>query len=130
MVYFILRFPGQYRDVETGLNYNMARDYDPAVGRYIQSDPLGPDGGSNSAYAYAGGNPVANMDATGLIHWSGEMYSALLTYGWAYVQLGDAFSIPNLKPDPSIGVDASVAAGIGRSNVYHVEIKKCACKKW
>ena len=34
------RFPGQYYDAETGLNYNYARDYDPATGRYIQSDPL------------------------------------------------------------------------------------------
>ena len=30
-----LRFPGQYYDAETGLNYNMARDYDPAIGRYV-----------------------------------------------------------------------------------------------
>jgi RHS repeat-associated protein len=35
-----LRFPGQYFDVETNLSYNYFRDYDPAVGRYVQSDPL------------------------------------------------------------------------------------------
>jgi RHS repeat-associated protein len=34
------RFPGQYYDAETGLNYNYHRDYDPAVGRYIESDPI------------------------------------------------------------------------------------------
>jgi RHS repeat-associated protein len=37
---FNLRFPGQYYDAETGLNYNYHRDYDPAVGRYIESDPM------------------------------------------------------------------------------------------
>ena len=36
---FNLRFPGQYRDAETGLFYNYFRDYDPQTGRYVQSDP-------------------------------------------------------------------------------------------
>ncbi|WP_353328934.1 RHS repeat-associated core domain-containing protein, partial [Chitiniphilus shinanonensis] len=34
-----LRFPGQYFDAETGRYYNYFRDYDPRIGRYIQSDP-------------------------------------------------------------------------------------------
>jgi RHS repeat-associated protein len=36
-----LRFPGQYFDKETNLHYNYFRDYDPAIGRYIQADPIG-----------------------------------------------------------------------------------------
>ncbi len=36
-----LRFPGQYFDVETGLYYNYFRDYDPALGRYVEADPIG-----------------------------------------------------------------------------------------
>jgi len=35
-----LRYPGQYFDGETGLSYNYFRDYDPQVGRYVESDPL------------------------------------------------------------------------------------------
>jgi RHS repeat-associated protein len=35
-----LRFPGQYYQAETGLNQNYSRDYDPLVGRYIESDPI------------------------------------------------------------------------------------------
>ena len=61
-----LRLPGQYFDGETGLNYNMARDYDPAVGRYVESDPVGLRGGSYSTYAYAGGNPLTLSDPLGL----------------------------------------------------------------
>jgi RHS repeat-associated protein len=36
-----LRFPGQYFDAETGLNYNYFRYYDPLSARYGSSDPLG-----------------------------------------------------------------------------------------
>jgi RHS repeat-associated protein len=45
--------------------YNYSRDYDPQVGRYIESDPIGLAGGSYSTYAYADGNPVSNIDSTG-----------------------------------------------------------------
>lgn len=60
-----LRFPGQYRDQETGLDYNYFRDYDPATGRYVQSDPIGLRGGLNT-YAYAANSPTTLVDALGL----------------------------------------------------------------
>ncbi|GAA0457174.1 DUF6531 domain-containing protein [Streptomyces sp. NPDC046215] len=37
----LLRFPGQYHDAETGLNYNYFRYYDAETARYITADPLG-----------------------------------------------------------------------------------------
>lgn len=61
-----LRFPGQYADAETGLNYNYFRDYEPQIGRYVQSDPLGLFGGVNT-YSYALASPVLNFDPTGEI---------------------------------------------------------------
>ena len=36
-----LRFPGQYHDDETGLDYNNYRYYDAATARYTTPDPLG-----------------------------------------------------------------------------------------
>ncbi|WP_081026022.1 RHS repeat-associated core domain-containing protein, partial [Ralstonia solanacearum] len=61
-----LRFPGQVYDQETGKHYNANRNYDPAGGRYIQSDPIGLYGGSPSTFAYVGSNPLTYIDAEGL----------------------------------------------------------------
>ncbi|NYZ70434.1 RHS repeat protein, partial [Endozoicomonas sp. SM1973] len=53
-----LRFPGQLSDAESSLFYNYYRDYDPTLGRYIESDPSGLNGGLNT-YAYALNNPIS-----------------------------------------------------------------------
>jgi RHS repeat-associated protein len=93
-----LRLPGQENDIETGLYHNGFRDYNPAFGRYIESDPVGLGGGMNT-YLYVGGNPVTQVDPPGL--WQvtisgGYGIGGLLTFGhnsgqWnfgAYLGLG------------------------------------------
>ena len=60
-----LRFPGQYADGESGFSDNYFRTYDPSVGRYTQSDPIGLAGGLNT-YGYALNNPPGYSDSRGL----------------------------------------------------------------
>lgn len=60
-----LRFPEQYYDQETGLHYNYFRDYDPSIGRYVESDPAGLAGGLNT-YAYVDSRPTLTIDPLGL----------------------------------------------------------------
>ncbi|MFZ6659145.1 RHS repeat domain-containing protein [Undibacterium sp. TJN19] len=73
---FNIRFAGQYFDQETGLHYNYFRDYDPRMGRYVESDPIGLAGGMTT-YGYVGANPVKFVDSRGLqafpggIPWAG-----------------------------------------------------------
>jgi RHS repeat-associated protein len=48
-----------------GLYYMRARYYDPEVGRFINKDPIGYEGGIN-LYGYVGGNPTHWVDPLGL----------------------------------------------------------------
>jgi RHS repeat-associated protein len=66
LVKFNLRFPGQYLDAETGLHYNYFRDYEAGTGRYVESDPIGLDGGVNT-YSYVESNVLLYVDPKGLV---------------------------------------------------------------
>ena len=60
-----LRYAGRELDTSTGLYYNNARWYDPALHRFISEDPIGIEGGSN-LYAYTANDPVNYVDPSGL----------------------------------------------------------------
>ncbi|WP_157762538.1 putative T7SS-secreted protein [Nocardia yamanashiensis] len=60
----LLRFCGQYEDMETGLHFNVHRYYDPEIGRYLTSDPLGLTPSQNpNSYPH---NPMVWSDPLGL----------------------------------------------------------------
>ena len=74
-----LRFPGQYFDSETQLSYNINRDYDAALGRYIEGDPIGLLGGTN-LFTYVESMPVVAFDPLGLC-WSKARAGTQFTLG-------------------------------------------------
>ena len=66
-------FAGYRRDLATGLDDAVNRDYDPRLGRFIAPDPIAPAGTraelpqTANAYTYGAGDPVNNLDPLGLI---------------------------------------------------------------
>ena len=60
-------YPGQYWDEETGLHYNYYRYYDPNLGKYLRTDPLGIYSGDVNLYLYVSGNPIVFNDPFGLV---------------------------------------------------------------
>ena len=96
------RFPGQVFDAETGLHYNYFRDYDPSVGRYVQSDTIGLAGGINT-FAYVYGNPLRYTDPTG------EIVHIFLGFGIGAI----AGAIAALNDPCADLTDILVGAGVG-----------------
>jgi RHS repeat-associated protein len=84
-----IRFPGQYHDAESGLHYNYFRDYDPNVGRYIESDPIGLRGALNT-FTYVGSDPINAIDPSGLVKLYGSWCGPNWTGGFrrSYDELG------------------------------------------
>lgn len=88
--------PGQIFDGQAGLHANGLRDYDPAVGRYVESDPLGLRAGINT-YAYAAGTPMLNIDPSGL-----DVTVGYFPGGTGHVGIGvNSRSVSGLYPDPT-----------------------------
>lgn len=88
---FDLRYPGQRYDSATQLNYNMRRDYEPGVGRYVQSDPIGLGDGP-ATYAYVGSAPVSFADPSGK-----SRRAAASTYPSSYIEIARQEAVAKLQ---------------------------------
>ena len=59
-------YTGREFDVETGLQYNRARYYDPGIGRWISQDPTQFNAGDSNLYRYVNNAPTNATDPSGL----------------------------------------------------------------
>jgi RHS repeat-associated protein len=69
-----IMFTGREYDKETGLYYYRARYYNPQIGRFLQTDPIGYKDGMDW-YTYCGNNPITTSDPSGLFKyiWSSNV---------------------------------------------------------
>lgn len=108
---FNLRFPGQYFDNETNLNYNYTRNYSASIGRYIQSDILGLTGGING-YGYTSQNPINYFDKLAYllqtpngdyIFSSSSLLNTPTQYNYFFtINPNNPFVIANLSNNPEV----------------------------
>lgn len=116
-----LRFPGQYFDEETGIHYNYFRDYDAATGRYLESDPIGNEGGLNT-YAYVDASPLIAIDYYGL---SGTIALPRPII----IPRPTPFPIPGQSVDPIIlpmsPADIGLVPLVDVENPYTGELEQC-----
>jgi RHS repeat-associated protein len=70
-------FAGGLYDRDTGLVRFGARDYDPAVGRWTNKDPLRFGGADTNLYVYVAGDPIDRTDSTGMWSWTFEAYAGV-----------------------------------------------------
>ena len=101
-----LRFPGQVYDAETGMHYNYFRDYDPGAGRYVQSDPIGLEGGINP-YVYVENAPTMKIDPLGLASSGWQPSSGLANLKSASKCVENAFlrNYADMRAANTIGAD-------------------------
>jgi|GEM_PF-3390698 len=96
-------------DQETGLFYNYFRDYDPATGRYVESDPIGLREGINT-YSYVGNNPVNYTDPKGLFALPLAIQIGQALVDAATVVLSGAMIADSINPSNQTWVDDPNAA--------------------
>jgi len=91
-------FTGRRFDRETGLYYYRARYYNPYIGRFLQTDPVGYDDGINW-YTYCRNNPLAYADPLGLTIWglkisedSSDPNNIHLVFTWIDLQVDSSLA--------------------------------------
>ncbi|MFD7730990.1 polymorphic toxin-type HINT domain-containing protein [Kitasatospora phosalacinea] len=81
---------GKPADPSTGLDLLGARNYDPALGRFLTADPILEIGDPNQmgGYTYAGDNPSTGSDPTGLSWW--DTFTTIAGYATVGLATGAA----------------------------------------
>jgi len=110
------RFTGQRWEASLGLYDYRARFYDPALGRFLQPDPLVPEPGNPQAlnrYAYVYNNPWRYVDGSGhlpvvpLLVAGAILALKVVDYGWTAYEAWHSLQVMN---DPHASPEARAEA--------------------
>ncbi len=91
---------GRMLDVETGLQYNRARWYDPSTGRWQTQDPMGFEAGDSNLYRYVMNQSVNAVDPSGLDSFNIDGGTLTVDLAGSYktgIGLGVEYTKPNVK---------------------------------
>ena len=110
------RYTGQQFLGSLNLYYYKARFYSPALGRFLQTDPIGTADDLN-LYAYVGNNPINYRDPTGAFAWILPVVTGTvgaITSGGGYiignVLAGNSFNLKDFGIAVGVGAAAGAAA--------------------
>ncbi len=106
-------YTGRELDTATGLQYNRARWYDPAVGRWLSKDPIGFAAGDANLYRYVNNEIFVAKDPSGLSYWS-DVLEVYQGYGDAAV--GTVTGIGTMVMHP-----VQTAQGIGHAIAHPID---------
>lgn len=93
-------FTARRYDAETSLYYYRARMYSPALGRFMQTDPIGYDDGLNM-YTYCGNNSINFVDPSGLCKddpWYKQSWEAIGGFGIGFLEFVYDTEVALLNP--------------------------------
>jgi len=120
---FVFRFSTKYTDNETGLVYYGYRFYNAELGRWINRDPIGEEGGLN-LYGFVGNRTINRVDYLGNIEVGGGVNAG---FGVHYYVIGGSLSITKVittrcrvcvtltltvRFGPGIGVHAGIGGAV------------------
>ncbi len=96
-------YTGQQQETEIGLDYYIARFYDPVIGHFIQPDSLIPQASASASYdryAYVNGNPVNFNDPSG--HAMADYALGIEWLGYGPTRILDAYAGDDLRLDEAL----------------------------
>ena len=102
-------FTGREYDTETGLYYYRARYYDPGLGRFLETDPLGYVDSEN-LYAYVGNNPWNWVDPKGEFIFE-YIIPVLVTAAFGYLFGGEVYDAYTGQECPVVTSPGTVQIG-------------------
>jgi RHS repeat-associated protein len=78
------KYTGKYFDVDTKLQWNLNRWYDPFLGQWVSEDPIGFAGGDENLRRYVSNSPLNRVDSNGLMD---------LWFYWYFYGLGGELNL-------------------------------------
>jgi RHS repeat-associated protein len=111
-------YTGHVNDADSGLVYMQARYYDPLIGRFLSTDPMGPSPANLqhfNRYSYAYNNPVRFTDPDGRCPWCAAAGIAGTMLVGAGVGAGTDYLVQKaINPGKPVNVnEVKVAAALG-----------------